>query len=155
MLRLKCRWRLPGWQVLEIPEVMWSSTPACCWFHFGAVVCQTWAHSEVHWQTIPWELCVHSAKAIPVTEQLWSSSFQGQDCEIQHHGKCCIPAARVCAGYYRVLGLWGSHPAGFISARSAHWRSISRKPETKISLLETVFFPFFSKQAGLLSVSCP
>lgn len=34
-----------GWQVLAIPELMWSSTPAYCWFQFRAVVHQIVGHT--------------------------------------------------------------------------------------------------------------
>lgn len=61
----------------------------------GSCAPDCWAHSEVHWQTIPREMCACRTKAIAVTEQFWSSSFQGQDWDIQQHRKCCIPAARV------------------------------------------------------------
>lgn len=67
ILRLKCRLRLPGWQVLEMPELMWSSTPAFCWLQFRAAG---------HWQAVPRGMCDHTTKAIAVTEQFWSSSFK-------------------------------------------------------------------------------
>lgn len=50
-----------------------------------------------------------------------------------------------CAGDYRFLGLQGSCPDAFIPACTVHWRSVSRKPETKLSFQKTVFFPFPSR----------
>jgi len=96
--------------VLERPELTWGFPPACCWLQFSSG--QSWTKSlGILGKRQPRRCVFTEQKPSPVTEQFWSSTFQGQDRDTQQHGKCCILAAR---GIF-VLGFTGSSAYGAVA----------------------------------------